>query len=176
MSDFKARHAGQFEELDRYIASVGAQSGMLIAVLHRAQDLFGYLPQEVQSHVAWALAVPASRVWGVVTFYSFFNVRPKGRHRISVCLGTACFVRGSEKVLDEFKNELGIAVGQVTADGSFSLDSIRCVGACGLAPVVTVNGKVYARVKTTDIKKIIDDCIAEASGADEVGQEAAVNG
>jgi len=174
MSDFQEQHAEQFSELDAYIAELETTRGALIAVLHRAQDIFGYLPREVQSHVARMLALPASRVYGVVTFYSFFNTQPKGRHKINVCLGTACFVRGSEKILDEFKKELGIGVGQVTADGCFSLDSLRCVGACGLAPVVTVNGKVYARVKKEDIKRIIDECIAEAGNSD--GLERAVNG
>jgi NADH-quinone oxidoreductase subunit E/NADP-reducing hydrogenase subunit HndA len=133
------------------------QPGELINILHEAQGEFGYLPREVQEIIAHRLAIPVARVYGVVTFYSFFTMAPKGRHPISVCMGTACYVRGSEKVLDEFKRRLEINVGGVTPDGKFSLDSLRCVGACGLAPVVLVGGKVYGRVTPAEIDKILKE-------------------
>mgnify|MGYP002593094552 CR=1 FL=1 len=112
--------------------------GELINILHAAQGIFGYLPREVQEIIAGRLHIPVSRVYGVVTFYSFFTMTPKGKYPISVCLGTACYVRGAEKVLDEFQRQLEIKVGETTPDGLFSLDCLRCVGACGLAPVVTI--------------------------------------
>ena len=110
----------------------------LINVLHTCQEHFGYLPAEVQEVVSDGLNMPVAKIYGVVTFYSFFTMTPKGKHPISICLGTACYVRGAEKVLDEFKKELGIQVGESTKDNKFSLSSLRCVGACGLAPVVLV--------------------------------------
>lgn len=113
-------------------------AGELINILHETQNTLGYLPQEVQQLVAKNLNIPASRVNGVVSFYAFFTEKPKGKHPISICLGTACYVRGSDKVLEEVKNVLGIEVGQTTPDGIFSLDCLRCVGACGLAPVMTI--------------------------------------
>ena len=103
------------------------------------------------------LAIPAAKVYGVVTFYSFFTMRPKGKYPISVCMGTACYVRGAEKVLDEFRRQLGIEVGETTADGLFSLDSLRCVGACGLAPVVTVGQKVFGRLTPSNVKEIVEE-------------------
>lgn len=129
----------------------------LINVLHSCQEHFGYLPAEIQEVVAEKLNVPVARVYGVVTFYSFFTMVPKGKHPISICLGTACYVRGAEKVMDEFRKELGIKVGQCTADNKFSLSSLRCVGACGLAPVVLVGEKTYGRVSPDDVKNILKE-------------------
>jgi NADH-quinone oxidoreductase subunit E/NADP-reducing hydrogenase subunit HndA len=129
----------------------------LINVLKGCQEHFGYLPAEVQEVISNHLNVPVARVYGVVTFYSFFSMVPKGKHPISICMGTACYVRGAEKVLDEFKKELGINVGQVTNDSKFSLSSLRCVGACGLAPVVLVGDKTYGRVAPDDVKKILKE-------------------
>ncbi len=125
-------------ELVKLCEAYGNQPGELINILHKAQDTFGYLPREVQEIVARQLGIPVSKVYGVVTFYSFFTMVPKGQHPISVCMGTACYVRGAEKVLDEFKRILDINVGETTADGKFSLSSLRCVGACGLATVVLI--------------------------------------
>lgn len=116
------------------------------------QDTLGYLPKEVQELIALELGISAARVYGVVSFYSFFTMKPKGKYPISVCMGTACYVRGGEKVLDEFRRQLGIEVGGTTPDGLFSLDSLRCVGACGLAPVVMIGPRVYGRLKVTDVK------------------------
>jgi len=124
--------------------------GELINILHAAQGIFGYLPREVQE-------IPVSRVYGVVTFYSFFTMTPKGKYPISVCLGTACYVRGAEKVLDEFQRQLEIKVGETTPDGLFSLDCLRCVGACGLAPVVTIAGKVYGRLTPEKVRDILSE-------------------
>ena len=129
--------------------------------MHHAQELYGYLPAELQLHIARKLSIPAAQVYGVVSFYSFFNMTPKGLHRISICMGTACFVRGSEAVLRAFENELGIKPGETTEDGLFSIDSLRCVGACGLAPVVMVDSKVYGRVTTTDVRGIIEEYMAK---------------
>jgi NADP-reducing hydrogenase subunit HndA len=129
----------------------------LINVLHKCQGHFGYLPAEVQEIVSDELLVPVAKIYGVVTFYSFFTMIPRGKHPISICMGTACYVRGAEKVLDEFKKELGIQVGQTTGDGKFSLSSLRCVGACGLAPVVLVGDKTYGRVAPDDVRNIIKE-------------------
>jgi len=129
--------------------------GELINVLHKAQHLFGYLPAEVQEVIANELNTSVAHVYGVVTFYSFFTMIPKGEHPISICMGTACYVRGAEKVLDEFKRLLDVKVGETTADGKFSLSCLRCVGACGLAPVVMVGEKVYGRVAPDGVKDIV---------------------
>lgn len=131
-------------------------AGELINILHETQTTLGYLPRDVQELVAKQLNIPATRVNGVVSFYAFFTEKPKGKHPISVCLGTACYVRGSEKVLDEIKKVLGIEVGETTPDGVFSLDCLRCVGACGLAPVMTIDGKVYGNVDPKNVRKILE--------------------
>ena len=146
-----------FTKLDEYIDSLPTKQGALISVLHRAQDLFEYLPIEVQSHIAKKLDIPASKVYGVVTFYSFFTMTKKGKYKISVCMGTACFVRGAGKVLDKFARDLNVPSGTTSEDGLWSLDGLRCVGACGLAPVVLVNGKVYGRIEEKDVQGIIDE-------------------
>ena len=143
------------QELKDVCADFKHDSGDLIHVLHAAQSIFGYLPAEVQEVVANELNVSVAHVYGVVTFYSFFSMIPKGKHPISVCMGTACYVRGAEKVLDEFKRLLSVKVGETTPDGSFSVSCLRCVGACGLAPVVTVGEKVFGRVAPEDVKGII---------------------
>lgn len=135
----------------------GNRPGELINILHKAQHLFGYLPPEVQRIVAGRLGIPVSKVYGVVTFYSFFTMTPKGEHPISVCMGTACYVRGAEKVLDEFRRLLGINVGETTPDGKYSLSSLRCVGACGLAPVVLIGEKVFGRVVPGDVERILKE-------------------
>jgi len=135
--------------------SFNNDKGELINVLHKTQSTFGYLPAEVQEVIARELNVSVAHVYGVVTFYSFFTMIPKGENPISICMGTACYVRGAEKVLDEFKRELKIAVGETSSDGKFSLSCLRCVGACGLAPVVLVGEKVYGRVSPDGVKDII---------------------
>ncbi len=134
----------------------GNKAGELINILEEIQATIGFLPEEVQRVVAHKLGVPVSKINGVVTFYTFFQTSPKGRHRISICLGTACYVRGSEKNLDEVKRVLGIEVGDTTPDGKFSLDCLRCIGACGLAPVMMVDEQVYGRLQATEIRKILE--------------------
>lgn len=150
-------------------ASFGNQGNELINVLHQVQGKLGYLPAEVQELIAKELNVSVAKVYGVVTFYSFFTMIPMGEFPISICMGTACYVRGSEQVLTEFKRQLGIEVGQSTADGRFSLNCLRCVGACGLAPVVMVGEKVYGRVSPQMVKQIISEykegCAGEAKSA-----------
>lgn len=136
----------------------------LINVLHKVQGKLGYLPAEVQEVVARELKTSVARVYGVVTFYSFFTMIPNGEFPISICMGTACYVRGAEQVLAEFKRQLKVEVGESTSDGKFSINCLRCVGACGLAPVVTIGEKVFGRVSPSDVKKIIaeyqDGCAA----------------
>ncbi len=133
------------------------EKGELINVLHQTQSLVGYLPAEVQEIISKNLNCSVAHVYGVVTFYSFFTMIPKGQFPISICMGTACYVRGAEKVLDEFKRILEIPVGKTTPDGKFSLSCLRCVGACGLAPVVMVGEKVYGRVSPDGVKDIIKE-------------------
>lgn len=133
------------------------KKGELINVLHQTQSLVGYLPAEVQEIISKNLNCSVAHVYGVVTFYSFFTMIPKGEFPISICMGTACYVRGAEKVLDEFKRILNVPVGQTTPDGKFSLSCLRCVGACGLAPVVMVGEKVYGRVSPDSVKDIIKE-------------------
>ncbi len=131
--------------------------GELINVLHKTQEHFGYLPAEVQEVVADQLKVPVAKVYGVVTFYSFFTMLPQGKYPVSICTGTACYVRGADNVLQEFKRQLNIEVGETTDDGKFSLNCLRCVGACGLAPVVLVGDKTYGRVSPEGVKEILDE-------------------
>lgn len=131
--------------------------GELINVLHQTQNTFGYLPEEVQEIIAENLNTPLAQVYGVVSFYSFFTMTPKGKHPINICNGTACYVRGTEKIINEFKTLLNIKIGETTADEKFSLSSLRCIGACGLAPVVLVGDKVYGRVTLDGVKDILDE-------------------
>lgn len=144
------------EELEEIIEKYKETPGALIPVLHEAQDLYGYLPFEVQKIIADGLNIPVAKVYGVVTFYSQFSLNPKGKYRVSVCLGTACYVKGAAEILDKLKERLSIDVGECTDDGLFSLDSCRCIGACSLAPVVTVNDEVYGKLVPADIDGIID--------------------
>ena len=146
----------QIQTIKEICKSFGNQAGELINVLHKTQEAFGYLPVEVQQVIAKELNISEAKVYGVVTFYTFFTMKPKGKHKISVCMGTACYVRGAEKVVDELKKELNIKVGDVTPDGKFSLDCLRCVGACGLAPVMLIGDKVYGRIDPKEIKGILE--------------------
>jgi len=130
--------------------------GALIPVLHEAQEIYGYLPIEVQTIIAEELDIPLAEVYGVVTFYTQFSLYPKGQYKIAVCLGTACYVKGSGDILDKIKEILGIEVGECTPDGKFSLEATRCIGACGLAPVLTVNDDVYGRLVVDDVPGIIE--------------------
>lgn len=145
----------KLNQLKEVAKSFNNEGGELINVLHKAQEIFGYLPAEVQELVAKELNVSVAHVYGVVSFYSFFTMTPKGEFPVSICLGTACYVRGAEKVLDEFRKLLKIQVGETSPDGKFSLACLRCVGACGLAPVVMVGDKVYGRVAPEGVKDIL---------------------
>jgi NADH-quinone oxidoreductase E subunit len=146
-----------FKILEEFVNDLPSKEGALIEVLHKAQGLFGYLPQEVQAFVAEKLNIPVSKVYGVVTFYSYFTIKPRGKYVVNVCMGTACFVRGSGDVLNEFQNKLKLKTGETTTDGKFTLGSLRCVGACGLAPVVTINDKVYGHVTPDQVDEILAD-------------------
>lgn len=154
------------ELINGICAQFDNEESELINVLHQVQSKLGYLPAEVQEVIAKGLNMSVAKVYGVVTFYSFFTMLPQGQHPISICMGTACYVRGAEKVLHEFKRHLGIEVGQTTADGKFSISCLRCVGACGLAPVVLVGEKVYGRVSPQQVGKIIAEYQEECVTAD----------
>ena len=147
--------AEQEAELMSVIAQYKDQDGALIPVLHQAQEIYGYLPIEVQTMIADGLSVPLAEVYGVVTFYTQFSLNPKGEYKIGVCLGTACYVKGSGDILDKFKELLKIDVDGCTSDGKFSLEATRCIGACGLAPVFTINDDVYGRVTADDVPGIL---------------------
>lgn len=143
--------------LEDFILKQNDKESALISVLHYAQNQFGYINKDVQRFIAEKLEIPESKVYGVVSFYSYFTTEPKGKNIINVCTGTACFVRGSGDVLNQFKKELNIHEGETTKDNLFTLDTLRCIGACGLAPVVTINNKIYGKVKPEDVKSILKE-------------------
>ncbi len=147
--------AQQEEQLKKIIAEYKGQDGALIPVLHKAQEIYGYLPIEVQTMIADGLEVPLAEVYGVVTFYTQFSLNPKGEYKIGVCLGTACYVKGSGDILEKIKEILKLEVDGCTPDGKFSLEATRCIGACGLAPVFTVNEDVYGRITADDVAGIL---------------------
>lgn len=153
--DFEA-NAEKLVEFESFIDKEKSKKGSLMAILHKGQSLFGYLPIEIQQIISKKTRTPIAEIYGVVTFYSQFSLVPKGKNEIGVCLGTACYVRGAQAVLDEVKDELGIDVGGTTSDLNFSIEATRCIGACGLAPVMTISGDVYGKLKTSDIKEILD--------------------
>lgn len=128
----------------------------LIAILHKIQERYGYLSEEHMDQVAHLIQVPTANVYGVATFYHFFRLKPKGKYAISVCMGTACFVKGADQVLDKFKTELGIEVGETTSDGLFSIEQTRCIGVCALAPVVTINERVYSKLTPPKVKEVLN--------------------
>ena len=146
----------QQKKLQAVIESSRSTPGCLMHILQEAQAIYGFLPLEVQKTIAEGLGISLSEVYGVVTFYSQFSLTPKGKYRVSVCLGTACYVKGSDKLLEELEKQLGIKCGECTEDGLFSLDSCRCVGACGLAPVLMVNDEVYGKLTPDMVKGILD--------------------
>lgn len=158
MSDIKIElKTEQINTIKEICASFNNDPGELINVLHKTQGTFGYLPAEVQEVVAEELSIPVAKVFGVVTFYSYFTMKPKGKYPISICTGTACYVRGAENVLEEFKKKLNIEVGETTNDGKFSISCLRCVGACGLAPVVLIGEKTYGRVSPDGVEDILNE-------------------
>lgn len=145
----------KYEQLNQVIAELKSQPGALMPVLQKAQGIFGCVPMDVQKIIAEGLGVTLSEVYGVATFYSQFRLEPNGKYTISVCLGTACYVKGSQKVLDRLSEELNTPVGKTSADGLFTLNATRCLGACGLAPVMTINDEVYGRLVPDDIPGIL---------------------
>lgn len=147
--------AEQEAALKKVIADLKDTEGALMPILQHAQGIYGYLPIEVQTMISDEMGVPLEKIYGVSTFYSQFALQPKGQYRISVCLGTACYVKGSGDIFKKLEEILGITNGECTADGKFSLDSCRCVGACGLAPVMMINDEVYGRLTVDDIPEIL---------------------
>ena len=140
------------EIIDKYRNDQGA----LIPTLHDVQEYFGYLPIEVQQIISDELNIPLAEIYGVVSFYAQFSTQPKGKYTISVCLGTACYVKGAGKILEKFESILGVNAGEVSEDGMFGIEACRCIGACGLAPVVNINGEVYGRLVQEDVQGICD--------------------
>ena len=145
----------QEEALLAVIRGMKDEKGALMPILQKAQEIYGYLPIEVQKIISDETGIPLEKIYGVVTFYSQFTLSPKGRYQISVCLGTACYVKGSGDIYNKLMEKLGIVGGECTLDGKFSLDACRCIGACGLAPVMTINDEVYGRLKVDDIDDIL---------------------
>lgn len=148
--------AEQEKELLAAIEEMKSMEGCLMPIMQRAQDIYGYLPEEVQKIIADNLGIPMEKIYGIATFYSQFNLAPKGENQIQVCLGTACYVKGSGNILRRVQEKLGIETGECTPDGKFSLDACRCVGACGLAPVMMINGDVYGRLTVDEVDRILD--------------------
>ena len=128
----------------------------IIEALHKVQDTYGYISDDAQRVLSKYLNVPMSDIYGIITFYSRFKLKPKGKYNIQVCLGTACYVKGSKSIMEAFEKELGIKCGDITPDGMFSLEEVRCIGACGLAPAIVVNDEVYGKMTTTMVKEIIE--------------------
>ncbi len=145
----------QEEALERILAHYKGKKGALIQVLHAVQNVLGYLPREALKRVGQALDIPLSEVYGVVTFYHFFSLKPRGKHVIQVCLGTACYVRGGQEILDTLRKNFSIDIGEVSEDGLYSLEVMRCAGACGLAPVVRIDNDVHKRVNPAQIVDIV---------------------
>ena len=145
----------QKKKLDEIIANNKHDKSLLMSVMQQAQDVYGYLPKEVQVMIAEGMDVPLEKVYGVATFYAQFSLSPKGKYEISVCLGTACYVKGSGDIFDRLSERLGIGADECTPDGKFSLTACRCIGACGLAPVLTVNEEVYGRLTVDDVDDIL---------------------
>ena len=148
--------AEQDAQLDAVIAKYQGDTSRLMAVMQEAQGIYGYLPIEVQNKIAEGMEVPLEKVYGVATFYAQFSLSPKGQNHVAVCLGTACYVKGSGTIYDKFQEILGISGDECTADRKFSLTASRCIGACGLAPVLTVNEDVYGRLTADDVAGIIE--------------------
>ena len=151
----KEQIAAKTEELENYITEMKDVQGCLIPIMQKAQELFGYLSLETMQLISDRLDVPVSEIYGIATFYALFSLTPKGDNVISVCTGTACYVKGAAAVLDAVKKQLGIEAGETTPDGKFSIQDTRCLGCCGLAPVMTVDGDVYGRLTPADVQDIL---------------------
>ena len=154
MAHLSANAVKQIEEIiERY----QDERTPLMMILSAIQNEYGYIPLDVQELISEKTGIPVAEIYGVVTFYSFFSLTPKGKYVIGVCLGTACYVKGSQQVIDKFAEIIGINPGQTSEDGLFTLDALRCIGACGIAPALTINGKVYPKVSVADVQKIVDE-------------------
>ena len=159
MSNLQATAVAKIEEIcDRYTE----EKTPLMMILSDIQNEYGYIPLDVQEIVSKKTGISVAEIYGVVTFYSFFSLTPKGKYVIGCCLGTACYVKGAQNVIDKFSELLNIAPGETSADGLFTLDALRCIGACGIAPAVSINGKVYPKVEVGQVSQIIDDYKAQA--------------
>ncbi|MBU3916673.1 NAD(P)H-dependent oxidoreductase subunit E, partial [bacterium] len=145
-----------WNQIDEVLKRMSDKAGALIPALEEIQEISGYLPESIQRRVAAGLKVPLSQVYGVITFYSFFTMVPRGKHQIRVCLGTACHVRGGQRIVEEIENKMGICPGECTKDRAFSLDIVRCLGACGVAPVMVVNEKVHKQVKAAKLSQTLN--------------------
>lgn len=146
----------KLERINQVIEEYKNREGSLIQILHLAQGIYGYLPLHLQQFIAAKLNLPLSKVYGVATFYSFFSIKPRGEYTIKVCLGTACYVRGGKKIVERLKEILGIEIGETTSDGKFTLEVMRCLGACGLAPAITINGQVFKQVNPDKLQSLIE--------------------
>lgn len=149
------------EKIEKILSKYEKDKSNLIQILNEVQETYGYIPEDVQLEISKYLGIEMAEIYGVITFYARFTLKPKGKYNIAVCLGTACFVKGSEKVLDRVKQKLGIDVGQTTKDGKFSIEATRCIGACGLAPVFTVNDEVYGKATPELVDKVIDEYMSK---------------
>ncbi len=154
MAHLSATAVKQIEEI---IARYENEKTPLMMILSDIQHEYGYIPLEVQELISEKTGIPVAEIYGVVTFYSFFSLEPKGKYVIGVCLGTACYVKGSQQVIDKFSEILNIKPGETSADGLFTLDALRCIGACGIAPAITINGKVYPKVSVGDVPGIVKE-------------------
>jgi NADH-quinone oxidoreductase subunit E len=146
---------GLTPELRHFVEEWSDRPGNLIMVLHRVQEHFGYIPRRAAFEIADMLDVPVAKIYGVVTFYHLFKLNKPGRNRIQVCMGTACYLKGGEDLILELERNLGVGLNTVTPDGEFSVEAVRCIGCCGLAPVMTVNGEVFGQVKKSQVPRII---------------------
>jgi NADH:ubiquinone oxidoreductase subunit E len=145
----------KYAEIEKIIELYKGRDGCLIQILHLAQEIYGYLPLELQQYIASSLNIPLSEVSGVITFYSFFSTRPRGEHTIRVCLGTACYVRGGKKIIERLTDILGVGLGETTKDGKFTFEIARCIGACGLAPAMMIDNVVYKQVNVNKLDSIL---------------------
>jgi NADH-quinone oxidoreductase E subunit len=148
------------DEFIRYLDekySKGYYHAALMSILHKAQEIYGYISEEAIDAVSTHLGIPTARIWGIVTFYHYFTLKPRGKYVISVCLGTACYVKGSKRIINKIKEVLGISLNETTADGLFTIEAKYCLGCCGLAPVMMINDKVYEKLTTKKVVEIIED-------------------
>lgn len=151
----KASHDEKLEKLNSILKEFKGQPGALIPVLHQAQQVYGYLPEEVQYHISQGLGVPLADVYGVVTFYALFTMTPRADYNVAVCMGTACYVKGAGELVQKIHDELGIKIGEISEERKYGLEATRCIGACGMAPVLTINEEVHGRLNSDQLGQIL---------------------